>query len=136
MLLALTGSFGAPLAGEREEPILLLLEGVQVPGVFRHGEAALEGGLALADLTLMAVVTYGCKAVWQEAEPEAPAWPGLVLPAGAILTAGVIPPQWQRPLTAYVVPVGNLILGILIPAVTVLIRKGTKRTKTRSIFSV
>lgn len=134
LLLALTGSFGAPLAGERAEPILLLLEGVRVPGVFRHGEAALEGGLALADLTLMAVLTYGCKAIWSKIAPGAPVWLGLLPPAAAIAGAGLLPPQWQRELTAFLIPAGNLALGTLAPAAAALLKTAGEWNTGRPIL--
>lgn len=123
MLLALIGSFGAPLSAGRPEPVLLLLEGVQVPGIFRHGEAALEGGLALADLTLMAVLTYGCRELWSGLVPGKSPWWGLLPPAGAILTAGLIPPSWQAVLTGRIIPIGNLLLGVLAPGVALFTRK-------------
>lgn len=126
MLLALIGSFGSPLTAGRPEPVLLLLEGVQVPGIFRHGEAALEGGLALADLTLMMVLAYGCKELWTKLAPGRSPWWGLLPAAGAILAAGVMPLHWQTVLTARVVPAGNLLFGILGPGVAIFTRRAKR----------
>lgn len=120
LLLALTGSFGWALAGGRAEPILLLLEGVQVPGVFRHGEAALEGGLALADLTLMTVLMYGAKALWGRLLPRRSSRWGLIPAAGAILAAGLLPDGWWAVLGERVAPAGNLLFGAVGPALALL----------------
>lgn len=134
LLLAITGSFGPVLAVGRAEPVLLLLEGVRVPGVFRHGEAALEGGLALADLTLMTVLAYGCKAIWGRVVPAGASWAGLLPAAGAILAAGILPGSWQISLAARWMSAGNLMFGVLIPAAAVLTPKARERGKHRPYF--
>lgn len=122
LLFALVGSFGPVLAAGRPQPVLLLLEGVQVPGVFRHGEAALEGGLALADLGLMAVLTYGCKALWGRALPAAPAWAGLVLPVGALLCGGLLSGEPSQMLSGILIA-GNLLTGILCPGLQLFLHR-------------
>ena len=104
LLLSLGATFGPVLAAGRQEPVLLLLEGAQVPGIFRHGEAALESGLSLGELVLLMMLAYGCRAVAGRT--------GLLLAAGAILTGGFLPNG-----AAKLVPIGNLTMGVLVPIV-------------------
>ena len=64
LVFVVLGAFGPVLTAGQEEPFLLLLQGVAVPGAFRRGEAALIAALALADWALLALLTWGCKRLW------------------------------------------------------------------------
>ena len=117
LLFIVVGAFGPALTLRMGEPFLYLLEGVQVPGAFRRGEAALVAALALSDVTLLALLTRGAVTLWKNLTPG---WRGGGFwVALAFLAAGVLPVgmagRW--------IPVGNLIMGILLPAFSVFTRK-------------
>lgn len=117
VLLAVTGVFGPALAERMEEPFLYLLEGVQVPGAFRRGEAALIAVLALGDLALLALLTRGCRSLWLGAVPVCRGRGGWLLVAGAILSSGSLPGGSREILAG-----GNLIFGVLFPGLAVLVQ--------------
>lgn len=115
VLLAVTGAFGPALAGRMEEPFLYLLEGVQVPGAFRRGEAALIAVLALGDLALLALLARGCRSLWLGAAPACRGRGGWLLVAAAVLGSGFLPEENLKLLAG-----GNLIFGVLLPGLAVL----------------
>lgn len=133
-LLLVIGTFGPVLAGRMGEPFLYLLEGVRVPGAFRRGDAGLLMVLALGDLLLMSLLGRGCMTLWKRLVSPFPAL-GWLLVAGAFAVAGVLPGLgrvWAW-LSARL-PVGNLILGVLLPAVAVLTIKARDRRKRQATF--
>lgn len=134
LLLVTVGVFGPALTVELREPFLYLLEGVQVPGAFRRGEAALAAILALGDLMLLALLSRGAVTLWRGLVPVFPDL-GWVPVGGAFLLAGVLPGlgQAQGRLWASL-PAGNLILGVLLPAVSVLTIQARERRKKQAIF--
>lgn len=119
------GTFGPALAASLDDPFLLLLQGVQAPGAFRRGEAALMAALTLADFTLLALLVRGCAALWEELAPPRLAPVGAALAAGAILAAGLapVPDRW--------IPAGNLAFGGAVPILAVLLG----RARRAAIFS-
>lgn len=135
LLLFLTvGTFGPTLAGQMGEPFLYLLEGVRAPGVFRRGDAGLLVALALGDLLLLSMLGRGCVTLWERLVPVFPAL-GWVPVGGAFVLAGVLPGlgrTWAW-LSARI-PTGNLILGVLLPAVAVLTIRVRERRKKRATF--
>lgn len=135
LTLVVTGTFGPTLAGRMKEPFLYLLEGVQVPGVFRRGEAALAAVLTLGDLALLTLLARGCVSLWRRAVPAWP-WGGGVLAAGSLVAAGLLP-GWEDTgawLTRCL-PAGNLIAGVAIPSLGIFLKKGKKEKSERPIFS-
>lgn len=134
LLFVITGVFGPALVGEMEDPFFYLLEGVQVPGAFRRGEAGLMAVLTLADLVLLTLLSRGCMSLWRELVPVFPG-AGCVPVAVAFGLAGALSGMgrmWGR--LEAVLPAGNLILGVLIPAVAILTIKSRERQRARSIF--
>lgn len=125
LILAVVGAFGPVLAARMKEPFLLLLQGVEVPGAFRRGEAALTAALALADWALLALLTWGCKKLWSSLTGFA--WGGGVLTAGAFLAAGLLP-RWPllQDGMAQMAVWGNLAFGMGIPFLGWILR-GRKR---------
>ena len=136
LIIIVVGAFGPALTAQMTEPFLFLLQGVEVPGAFQRGEAALLALLSLADLLLLALLTWGCQCLWQGLARSRLQWTGAVLPAGAFFLAGLLTGRetgaW---VTQVIAPVGNLIFGIGIPAFAVLTRKLRKGEKERPIFS-
>ena len=129
LTLAVVGAFGPALVLEMDEPFLYLLGGVGLPGAFQRGEAALAAVLALGDLTLLTLLSWGCGRLWRELLPgrKKSAW---VPAAVGLLAAGLIPAQggvsfW----TERIAPAGNLIFGVLLPAGAVLTEKCRKYGK-------
>lgn len=114
LILTVVGAFGPVLAARMKEPFLLLLQGVEVPGAFRRGEAALTAALALADWTLLALLAWGCKKLWSSLTGLAQG--GGVLTAGAFLAAGLLP-RWPllQDGMAQMAVWGNLAFGMGIP---------------------
>lgn len=125
LILAVVGAFGPVLAARMKEPFLLLLQGVEVPGAFRRGEAALTAALALADWTLLALLAWGCKKLWSSLTGLAQG--GGVLTAGAFLAAGLLP-RWPllQDGMAQMAVWGNLAFGMGIPFLSWILR-GRKR---------
>ena len=135
LLLVILGVFGPALAGWMEDPFLYLLEGVQVPGAFRRGEAGLIAVLSLADLVLLTLLGQGCMALWRELLSPIPML-GVIPVAGAFLMAGLLPTMgaaWGR--WESILPAGNLFLGILLPAIVILTRRVRKRDRAEATFS-
>ena len=134
LILAVAGAFGPALAARMKEPFLLLLQGVEVPGAFRRGEAVLTAALALADWGLLSLLAWSCGRLWR-------ALTGLdrgagVLTAAAFLLAGFLPrwPELQRGMTETVV-LGNLIFGVGLPTLGSLRKRGRVDGKSEARFS-
>lgn len=136
LLFTVLGVFGPALAGWMGDPFLYLLEGVQVPGAFHRGEAGLVAVLSLADLTLLTLLSRGCMVLWRELLPPIPVL-GAVPVAAAFLLAGFLPTmgktwgEWEA-----ILPAGNLLLGILLPALAVLTRRVRERRENGATFCV
>ena len=136
LIIIVVGAFGPALTAQMAEPFLFLLQGVEVPGAFQRGEAALMAVLALADLLLLALLAWGCKCLWRDLARSRPTWVGTGLTAGAFLLAGVLTGGETGLWFAQVVaPVGNLIFGIGIPAFAVFTRKRPRGEQNQPIFS-
>lgn len=135
LLLTVMGTFGPKLAAKLEEPFLMALQGVEVPGAFRRGEAALAAVLTLADFALLALLGRGFRSLWERAALGNWSWGGYALPALAILTAGILEKRGPWQVAAEWIPVGNLIFGIVLPALAVLGQKVRGVKKEQPIFS-
>lgn len=135
LLLTVVGTFGPRLAAELDEPFLMALQGVEVPGAFRRGEAALAAALTLGDFALLALLSRGCGSLWKQVAGKDGAWGGYALAAVAFLAAGTLGKSslW-RPVSEWL-PAGNLIFGAVIPALAVLGRKVQETKNSPPIFS-
>lgn len=135
LLLTVVGSFGPRLAAELDQPFLMALQGVEVPGAFRRGEAALAAALTLADFALLALLSRGCSSLWERAAGKRGGWGGYALAAAAFLAAGTLGKSglW-RPVSEWF-PAGNLVFGVVIPALAVLGRKVRETKNSPPIFS-
>lgn len=112
LLFIVVGVFAPALVGELSDPFLTLLEGVGAPGLFRRGEALLCALFTLGDLTLLALLSFAAAALWRSLCPSLP-WAAPALVGAAFLAAGAGPgPGWG----AAVLPLGNLLFGLFLPA--------------------
>lgn len=131
LALAVVGAFGPVLAARMEEPFLLLLQGVEVPGAFQRGEAALISALALADWALLALLTWGVKTLWRSLTglDRGSEW----FTVGAFLVAGLLPrwPGLQNRMTEMAIW-GNLIFGVGVPMLALFLGREKKRSKKGS----
>lgn len=134
LVLTVVGTFGPQLAGALEEPFLMALQGVEVPGAFRRGEAVLAAVLTLGDFTLLALLCRGCRSLWERLAPKGWAWGGYVLPALAILAAGAMKNGGWRQGEGWL-PAGNLVLGVVVPALAVLGQRARRPGEGQPIFS-
>lgn len=135
LLLTVVGTFGPKLAAELEEPFLMALQGVEVPGAFRRGEAALAAALTLSDFALLALLSRGCGSLWERAAGKSGAWGGYLLAAVAFPAAGTLGKSGLWRLVSEWLPAGNLIFGVVIPALAVLGRKVRETKSGPPIFS-
>lgn len=133
LIFIVVGAFGPALARQMGDPFLYLLEGVQVPGAFRRGEAGLIAVLALGDLVLLTLLGRGCMALWERLVPIFSGL-GWIPVAAAFAAAGALSGSeqaWAELMAA--LPGGNLILGVLLPTIAILtikVREGRKRQAT------
>lgn len=134
LLLTVVGTFGPKLAGSLDEPFLMALQGVEVPGAFRRGEAVLAAALTLADFALLALLGRSCRSLWERVAPGDWAWGGYVLPALAVLAAG-LPGKSGGGWEVDWLPAGNLIFGAVVPALAVLGQKVRRTKEEQPIFS-
>lgn len=134
LLLTVIGTFGPHLAEELDEPFLMALQGVEVPGAFRRGEAVLAAALTLADFALLALLIRSCRSLWERMTPRSWAWGGYVLPVLAVLAAG-LPGKSGGGWEADWLPAGNLIFGAVVPALAVLGKKVRRTKEEQPIFS-
>lgn len=134
LLFIIVGVFGPALAGELRDPFLYLLEGVQVPGAFRRGEAGLVAVLTLGDLVLLTLLGRGVMALWRELVPVFPGL-GCVPVTATFILAGVLPGLgWAKGRLWASLPAGNLVLGVLVPVLSVLTIKVRERRKRQATF--
>ena len=130
ILFLVIGAFGPALPPRMGEPFLFLLEGVQVPGAFQRGEAALGAVLALGDVTLLCLLTRACRSLWEENWPGAPRVGSWLIVGAFLLACLPVGEAEAEKLTWW----GNLIYGILLPSFAVFTIKVRKRGKSPSIF--
>lgn len=134
LLFIVVGAFGPALVEQMGDPFLYLLEGVQVPGAFRRGEAGLIAVLALGDLVLLTLLGRGCMTLWERLIPVFSGLGWLPVTA-AFAAAGVLSGSeraWAK--LAAALPGGNLILGVLLPVFAILTIKVRERRKRRATF--
>lgn len=119
-------NLGAGLAGRLENPFFALAKSVGVEGAFQRVEGVVTALWTFADLTMGGILVFALRAVTAELiSPKRLGW----VPWAAVLlsAAGVVllfptlgtGEEWNRRL----VPVGNLILGLILPTALLLIKK-------------
>ena len=128
-LLAVLGNLGAALTAELEEPFITLSKNVGVEGAFQRVESLVSVLWLLADLTLLALLVWACRRGLEDIWPAAGGPRSVVVAVAALLAwAGVAFPdaaaaQRFEQATA---PVGNLILGLAVPALLFVVLKARK----------
>ena len=124
------GNLGAGLAARLDNPFFALAKSVGVEGAFQRVESVVTALWTFADLAMGGVLIFALRAMADRLLPErARPWVpwGTVL-LGAAGAAALFPAlgtaeAWNR----RVVPVGNLFLGLLVPAVLFIIEEVRRR---------
>lgn len=120
MQMAVLGNLGAELSARLEDPFLTLSKQVGVEGAFQRVESLVAAVWLLGDLALLGLLLCACRRmVWE----LAPHWDGRLVAAagGAAILAGALL-AFRDPLLAQKFEsgpalAGNLLLGLMIPAV-------------------
>jgi len=116
LLLAVTVAlFGPALPARMGEPFLYMIEGAEVLGAFRRGQAALYALLALGDVALLTLLAGGCRGLWRSLAPSVLHWMGWGAIIGMFLLGRVLPLDrilWIEDR----LPIGGICFGLLIPA--------------------
>lgn len=134
LLFIVVGAFGPVLTAGLGDPFLYLLEGIQVPGAFRRGEAGLIALLALGDLVLLTLLSRGAMTLWAGVASPLPGL-GCLPVAAAFLLAGVLPGMGRAwGWLSAILPRGNLLLGVLLPILSVLTIRERERRNRQAIF--
>lgn len=127
--LSVLGNMGAELTAALEDPFITLSKHVGVKGAFQRVESLVSALWLLGDLALIGLLLWACRRM---AAVAAPRWQGtwvvlaevtvVLLGAGLIFRDAVLA-QWFEYALA---PLGNLVLGALVPVVLFLLdrRKG------------
>ena len=124
--LSVLGNMGAELAGAVEDPFLTLSKHVGVDGAFQRVESLVSALWLLADLALLGLLLRACCALTRNMVPGwdkkriAPVLVGLALLGSGLGFRDALLAQrfeWG------VAPVGNLVLGLGVPAVLLQIKK-------------
>lgn len=114
------GNLGAELAGRLDSPFFTLAQSVGVEGAFQRVESVVTALWTLSDLTmagvlLMALRSGAAALGWRE-KPTAAAGMVLAVVLALALFGHRGAPAWNRT----VAPLGNLILGLALPALALL----------------
>lgn len=120
LLLALAqavilGSLGAELAGRLNNPFFTLAKSIGVEGAFQRVESVISALWTFADLTMGGVLIFAMRAMGEQLFPQrvqgAIPWAAVLAAAAGALAL----PELGAARSWSFVPVGNLILGILLP---------------------
>ena len=115
------GAFGPALIGEMHTPFFFLLKGVGIPGALQRGEAVVMALWMLSDLVLLALLTRSCASLWEGLRPRMRGRAALPVAALAFLAAALLPNDRVLDLlTQRTAVAGNLVFGVLLPALAVL----------------
>lgn len=131
------GNLGAGLAARLDNPFFALAKSVGVEGAFQRVEGVIAALWTFADLTMGGVLVFALRAIAAELAPgKNLVW----VPWAAVLagTAGALilfpalgtAEMWNRRL----VPAGNLILGLLLPALLWITEKLFRKKEKNGIF--
>ena len=132
LLLSVLGNLGAELAGALEDPFLSLSRHVGVAGAFQRVESLISALWLLGDLALLGLLLQACRGLLNEGEGRWAAPVGaavMVLLVGSVFHEAV---QAQR-FEYIVMPVGNLVLGGVVPCTLLLRRKDKGISCGRSV---
>lgn len=119
-LLTILGNLGSVLTARLEEPFITLSKNVGVEGAFQRVESLVSALWLLADLTLLTLLTWACRRGLDVVWPVLGGTRGVAVAAGAILVGActifrdAAAAQYFEQSTALL---GNLVLGLLVPAV-------------------
>ena len=125
------GNLGPALAGRLDNPFFALAKSVGVEGAFQRVESVIAAVWTLADLSLAVLLLFALRAAGGVLIPKVPE---TRLAAGAVVLAAVLAGavlphgralQWSRTL----VPLGNLILGLALPALLLVLRRFCKKNQ-------
>lgn len=119
-------NLGAGLAGRLENPFFALAKSVGVEGAFQRVEGVVTALWTFADLAMGGILVFALRAVTAELiSPKRLGWVPwaavLLSAAGAVFLFPTLGTgeEWNHRL----VPMGNLILGLILPAALLLIKK-------------
>ena len=119
-------NLGAGLAGRLENPFFALAKSVGVEGAFQRVEGVVTALWTFADLAMGGILVFALRAVTAELiSPKRLGWVPwaavLLSAAGAVLLFPTLGTgeEWNRRLA----PMGNLILGLILPVALLLIKK-------------
>lgn len=125
--VAVLGNLGAELAGRLADPFLTLSKHVGVEGAFQRVESLVGALWLFADLALIGVLLLACRRM---TEISAPRWPvgrtilacgaALLLGSGLLFRDAALAQRFEYE----VAPLGNLVLGALVPAAVFLLNRG------------
>lgn len=133
------GNLGAGLAEELEMPFFSLAKSVGVEGAFQRVEGIVSALWTLADLTMGGVLVFAVRAMGEEVLPaKASPWVPwacvLLAVAGGLVTlpgtgkAEYIREEW--------IPTGNLVLGLIVPALVLLLGWYRKKVRGNGISGI
>ncbi len=130
------GNLGAGLAMQLENPFFTLAKSVGVEGAFQRVESIISALWTFADLTMGGVLVFAIRAMGKELLPsKALKW--LPLAAVCLAAAGGLTLLSNRGagdlLGEKLIPVGNLILGLALPGMLYLIKRGKSLGKAEGI---
>ena len=119
------GSLGADLTARLENPFFALAKSVGVEGAFQRVESVVSALWVLADLMLAGTLLLALRTMIEELVPVRSKWAVTGCALLAVILAVTLFAQgrgtlWNRK----IVPWGNLILGLLLPAAICCIYKG------------
>lgn len=118
--VVIIGNLGAGLAARLDEPFFVLAKSVGVEGAFQRVEGVVAAVWTLADLTMGGILVFAIRAMAAELgggkKQRWLPWGSVCLAAAGALLAF---PRFgtARDWSWYVVPLGNLVLGLAVPAV-------------------
>lgn len=119
-------NLGAGLAGRLENPFFALAKSVGVEGAFQRVEGVVTALWTFADLAMGGILVFALRAVTAELiSPQRLGWVPWVAVLLSVTGAVLLFPtlgageEWNRRL----VPMGNLILGLILPTALLLIKK-------------
>lgn len=128
-LAAVLGSVGSSLSARLDIPYLIMVQGLGIKGAFQRTEALVAAMWLLSDLILAGILLRAGNDYVAELKSEhwgrwsVPFMTGIAAAAGWLL----LPDEDVRTVCSDVLPVTGIILGLIIPALLLLISTARKR---------
>lgn len=122
LLLSVLGGLGAELTGELEAPFLALSRRVGVTGAFQRVESLISALWLLGDLALLGLLLLACRkllARWKGHRVVLGGAAVILLLVGTVFHSAVPAQRFEY----LVVPLGNLVLGGVVPCVLLFLQK-------------